>query len=232
MWRNLRVSCSVRHLTPRVTNQKDEMTCLALTYADMIGTAYRMNGYTGLHLSGQPLIIGGYTSSDEMRAAVIHVGLHDIRRNALTMLRKNEEEDVTFIWGETRYHVNDIIHKETKPDIEEAIVENYAPDGPNYPLVASLYMGELKKSRVALDAYDYMPFRHEGVVNPREGLHAVLIVGVDNTYEDPRLNHCLVKNSWGPEWGKDGFTKIALSVFEDVDIPVFSDPISGDVMTT
>jgi C1A family cysteine protease len=56
------------------------------------------------------------------------------------------------------------------------------------------------------DFYYYESGVYEHVWGKKEGGHAVLIVGWDNTEE------CfIVKNSWGGDWGENGYFKIAYS---------------------
>ncbi|PWA49280.1 hypothetical protein CTI12_AA481410 [Artemisia annua] len=51
--------------------------------------------------------------------------------------------------------------------------------------------------------------------------HAVVIVGVDTTLEDPLMHHCEVKSSYGEQWGIGGFSRVGFEVFEYVLVPVY-----------
>jgi hypothetical protein len=57
--------------------------------------------------------------------------------------------------------------------------------------------------QVYSDFYNYTSGVYKRVSTSREGGHAVLIVGWDDTERA-----WIVKNSWGPNWGEDGYFKI------------------------
>ena len=49
--------------------------------------------------------------------------------------------------------------------------------------------------------------------------HAALIVGwgkEEDQADDNELDYWLVKNSWGPNWGEDGYIRIAIKEGEGV----------------
>ena len=58
---------------------------------------------------------------------------------------------------------------------------------------------------VAVDASDW-GYYHSGIFSDcnSEMNHGVLLVGVDNTKK-----YWLVKNSWGTEWGENGYIRLA-----------------------
>lgn len=51
-----------------------------------------------------------------------------------------------------------------------------------------------------------------------ESLHAVLIVGMDNTNagDNEKLNYIEIKNTWPPKWGFQCFSKIGFDVLLDI----------------
>jgi C1A family cysteine protease len=56
------------------------------------------------------------------------------------------------------------------------------------------------------DFYSYRSGIYSHVSGDKMGLHAVLLVGFDD-----REGYFIVKNSWGPTWGEEGYFRIAYS---------------------
>jgi len=64
--------------------------------------------------------------------------------------------------------------------------------------------------------YDYQGIQLSGVS------HAVLLVGYDNTL------HCFkAKNSWGTDWGEDGYFRIAYNDTEDINFGAYAGTATG-----
>jgi len=40
--------------------------------------------------------------------------------------------------------------------------------------------------------------------------HAVVVVGVHQAVDANDTSYWIIQNSWGPEWGEDGFVKLAV----------------------
>ncbi len=74
-------------------------------------------------------------------------------------------------------------------------------------LKAALQNGPLFTTmRVPYDFFAYKSGVYRHVIGPVVGGHAVLLVGYDDA------NSCfIIKNSWGPNWGENGFFRVAYS---------------------
>ncbi|OGR45776.1 MAG: hypothetical protein A2X33_04915 [Elusimicrobia bacterium GWA2_51_34] len=81
------------------------------------------------------------------------------------------------------------------------------PQSPAYIKSALVAYGPLPTGFMVYE--DFMHYKsgiYSYTTGKRLGGHAVLIVGYNDTE-----NYFIVKNSWGPGWGEDGFFKIAYS---------------------
>lgn len=75
---------------------------------------------------------------------------------------------------------------------------------------------QLTKSpiNISLDAgFDEFIYYHEGIITAKEcesrfTSHAVLLVGYNTEGEIP---YFIIKNSWGTEWGENGYAKLEIS---------------------
>jgi hypothetical protein len=72
---------------------------------------------------------------------------------------------------------------------------------------------------VYADFYDYLSGVYQYSYGSYQGGHAVLIVGYQDDTSDPSFGggYFIVKNSWGQDWGEDGYFKIAYS---EIDAPI------------
>ncbi|PWA93182.1 hypothetical protein CTI12_AA073470 [Artemisia annua] len=186
-----------------------------------------MYGMYKLVISPQQFIEAGGGIDDIMRVFE-QVGLHSIEICPFKRIKcRNEEEDY-YVTDEERFYLARIdsfgggYGSDYSIPCEQAILVNFLPGWPHHPLVAYIYYGEFENPEVALNAYEIKPFRHDPKDADKKPDHALLIVGVDNTHSDEEFHYCLVKNSQGPKWGKDGFSKVAFSVIKRVDVPQYS----------
>ncbi|PWA45661.1 small ubiquitin-like modifier 2 [Artemisia annua] len=83
-----------------------------------------------------------------------------------------------------------------REQMERKIAKIFGEKGRRYPIVATLLMGNLARSKVAKDAYTKVPFHHPGDDDYQARLkkgsfHVFLIVGMDNTNigDNEKLNY-------------------------------------------
>lgn len=109
---------------------------------------------------------------------------------------------------------------------ERIVAEMFCEGGKRFPMVVAIYMGDLQNRKFAKQRYDdKAPFHYSQQAisyikeTPEAGktvpLHAMLVVGIDNTSTDPSKRYIIVKNQWGKVWGENGYSKIGFDeIFE------------------
>ena len=79
-----------------------------------------------------------------------------------------------------------------------------------------LFSAFLDKEFGVKDAQDFSAYRpHTIDYSEKGGCHAMLVVGYSNS-----INAFKVVNSWGEDWGDDGFVWIDYAAFENVSDPM------------
>ncbi|GJZ68870.1 transducin/WD40 repeat-like superfamily protein [Tanacetum coccineum] len=209
----------------------DEGSCVDIALADMMTIIFRMNGAdpnTSFDLTPQ---IGidrdrGIGSSIQM-CTKPELGLEktSVYPNSKLPRNYNNKEDWEEAWYETacheRYRIERIRWIEKKCEIEKNLLRMYGRFGFGYPIVGSMYMGNFTNPAVARKhATKGRPYRHPRNAVPSGVKHALLIVGL-NTMSDNKDDHyCLVKNSYGEEWGEKGYSRVGIEVFEAILYPI------------
>lgn len=104
------------------------------------------------------------------------------------------------------------------------LVKNFGPEGPGYPVAASLFpVGSLDDDGVAAGTTMANPYKwgdhnshavaeYRKVNDPTYMSHSVLITGLYKRSNDPsELDYSIeIKNSYGREWGDEGFAWITV----------------------
>ncbi|GJW60606.1 transducin/WD40 repeat-like superfamily protein [Tanacetum coccineum] len=95
--------------------------------------------------------------------------------------------------------------------------------GFGYPVGGIMIIGQFADPLVArAHAEGGLPYRYPpNTLKSEPGVvrHALLIVGL-NTISDNRDEHyCLVKNSYGEEWGDKGYSRVGIEVFIELLYP-------------
>ena len=200
----------------------------------MVSTVLRMSGITGLQLSPQVLIDA---HCDDVPSCVAlatkkELGIPSINTYPYIMVERPIEEwsESEYIAGVSkRYRIDDVKYISDPDEIKSIILASFGEGGRKFPLVGVLRTNDFKNCSVAAAAAaaDGMPYHlpvtaahasHPRVLKTR---HAVVIVGVDTTLEDPLMHHCEVKSSYGEQWGIGGFSRVGFEVFEYVLVPVY-----------
>ncbi|GJV38741.1 transducin/WD40 repeat-like superfamily protein [Tanacetum coccineum] len=193
----------IREFTPCVINDHGYGLSFILAFVDMVSTVLRMSEMTGLHLSHQGLMDA---RCDDVPSCVAlatkkELGIQTIDTYPYIMGERptKERSESEYIAGESkRYRINDVKVLRTN-DFKNSSVA--AADGMSYHLPVTAF-----------------PACHPKGLKTR---HAVVIVGVDTTHEDPHMHHCEVKSSYGEQWGVGGFSRVGFEVFEYVLVPIF-----------
>ncbi|GJV44057.1 transducin/WD40 repeat-like superfamily protein [Tanacetum coccineum] len=212
-------------ITTGVIHQHDESSCVDLALADMCTIIFRMNGvYLDHDLTPQIGIDRNGSISASIRMCTHKdYGLEKLSVYPYSKLpRKIEKwtQDLFETLREQRYRLEYIAWIEKKNRIEPKLLTMFDWYGFRYPVVGIMYMGSFADPVVARHhATVGPPYRHAPGVVFSGARHAMLIVGL-NTMSDNKDDHyCLVKNSYGEEWGEKGYSRVGIEVFVEILYP-------------
>lgn len=226
------VKYSVREFTPVVVNEKGNQLSFKLVFVDMVYTVLCMMGIIDPddYLSPQVLLDA---KCDDIPSCVAfatkkELGFETLYTYPLIMIARTIWSEVEYIARKyTRFRIDDVKYISDPDEIISTILANFGEGGRKFPLVGVLHTNDFKDREVAAAAAAGVPYHlpvSASLARHPRGLrfrHAVLIVGVDTTSDDPLMHNCEVKGSFGKGWGLDGFSRVGFEVFEYVLLPVY-----------
>lgn len=187
------------NLNSYIENQGSCGSCWAFATAEAIEAAYYLKYNKSIRLSKQQLV-DCEINSNGCRGGMLHTAFDYVKEKGI-------ESDYDYPYAmikeeNCKYNSEKIITK-----ISSYEVCGDEDCGTDENLFASLEKGPVA---AAVDGSEHFMLYTEGVFDkPCESInHAILLVGYHKTENESEDSYWVVKNSWGEQWGENGFIKI------------------------
>nr|XP_043630181.1 cysteine proteinase 3-like [Erigeron canadensis] len=221
-----------------VENQLDQPFCYQISVSDAVSIRYRRKGH---ELDLKPLkkvilspqsLIDGKCENNALPLLREPYGLQTREVYPFTMTKPGVDDEIVLRYDDTKpkFTVKSMVEYWDPTTFKSILEENFGNPEKRNPMIGAMKMGSY------IHWNSFAPYSHRAIVRDypgllrelkKEPLHAMVIVGIDT---DEGNNNCVVKNSYGYGWGKDGFGQVNISdlhSIEEIEIPDNNDYLSN-----